>query len=191
MATLNITISLSDTDFNATQRQLVQETLGKKTQTDLVDALARLFKSAALEYINMFVEKGLASRADEVRQDRLFFLISHYYQNDIPSQTEVASIFQLTQSQSGTLMRNTRSRYRTKISIQVKAAAKKIVAEAKKNTDSNNWEMLIPSDVIREELNLTIALKKPTLRPVHLKKDSSALYEADEDTYQLLKSEYS
>jgi hypothetical protein len=190
MATLDIKVSLSDSDFDATQRRLVQETLGKTTQKDFEDALARLFKSAALEYINMFVEKGLASRADEVRQDRLYFLISHYYQNDIPSQTEVASIFLLTQSQSGTLMRNTRSRYRTKISIQVKAAAKKIVADAEKNEDSGRWEMLIPSDVIREELNLTIALKDPKLKPVRLKKDSSAWYEADQDTYDLLKAEY-
>lgn len=188
---MNITITLSDADFDATQRALVQETLGLKNQAELEAALKRLFKAAALEYVNMFVEKGLASRADEVRQDRLFFLISHYYQNGIPSQIEVASIFQLTQSQSRTLLRNTRSRYRTKVSAQVKAAAKRVVADAKKNKSSGNWEMLIPSEVIREELNLLVARKQPTFKPVHLKKDSAAQYEADEDTYQLLKTEYS
>ena len=70
MANLNITVTLSDADFDVTQRGLVQETLGLKDHAELEGALKRLFKAAALEYINMFVEKGLASRADEVRQDR-------------------------------------------------------------------------------------------------------------------------
>jgi hypothetical protein len=35
------------------------------------EAMNTLCKAAALEYINMFVEKGMPSRADELRQDRL------------------------------------------------------------------------------------------------------------------------
>src|SRR5262245_39163274 len=78
---MDITIVLSDSDFNSPQRRLVQETLGLNSEAELAEALKKLFKAAALEYVNMFVEKGMASRADEVRQDRLFFLITHLYQN--------------------------------------------------------------------------------------------------------------
>lgn len=64
----------------------------------------------------MFKEKGLPTRADEVQQERLFFLLTYYFQNKLPSEKELSPIFQLTQSQSKTLLRNTKSRYRTKIS---------------------------------------------------------------------------
>ncbi len=187
---MDVTISLSEADFNSSQQALVRETLNLTDDAALANALKKLFKAAALEYVNMFVEKGMASRADEVRQDRLFFLIRHYYQNRLPPETEVSSMFQLTSSQSRTLLRNTRSRYRTKIVDQVRKSAKDVIAGAKEIKKTGNWEMRIESEVILEELNLAVAKKKPTLTPVHLKKGSTAQYEADGDTYKFLKGEY-
>ena len=187
---MDVTISLSDGDFDPAQRKLVREALGLQNDAELARAMKRLCKAAALEYVNMFVENGMPSRADEVRQDRLYFLISHYYQNRLPPESEVSSIFQLTSSQSRTLLRNTRSRYRTKIGAQVNASTKGVVTTAKKNKDTGRWEMLIDSEVILEELNLVIAKKGPTLKPVRLKKESAGQYEAEEDTYHLLKTEY-
>ena len=187
---MDITISLSDEDFGPAHRKLVREALGLSNDAELAKAMKRLCKAAAVEYVNMFVEKGMASRADELRQDRLYFLISHYYQNCLPPESELSSIFQLTPSQSRTLLRNTRSRYRTKIGAQVNFSAKAVIAAAKKNEDSKRWEMLINSNVILEELNLVVAKKAPTLKPIHLKKESAGQYEAEEDTYQLLKIEY-
>jgi hypothetical protein len=187
---MDVTISLTDGDFDSAQRKLVREALGLPNDTELAKAMKRLGKAAALEYVNMFVEKGMPTRADEVRQDRLYFLITPYYQNRLPPESEVSSIFQLTSSQSRTLLRNTRSRYRTKLGAQVNASAKHVISSAKKNKDTGQWEMLIDADVILEELNLVIAKKGPTLKPVHLKKESSGQYEAEQDTYDLLKKEY-
>lgn len=187
---MEVTISLTDEDFDVGQRKLVREALGLDTDADLARAMKRLCKAAVVEYINMFVEKGMPSRADEVRQDRLYFLICHYYQNRVPPETEISSIFQLTSSQSRSLLRNTRSRYRTKIGPQVNASAKAIITRARKNTDTGHWEMLINSEVILEELNLVVGKKGPTLKPVHLKRGSAGQYEAEEDTYRLLKAEY-
>jgi hypothetical protein len=187
---MEITISLSDAEFDMAQRKLVREALSLTSDAELTKAMKRLCKAAALEYINMFVGKGMPSRADEVKQDRLYFLITHYYQNRLPPESEVSAIFQIPSSQSRTLLRNTRSRYRTKIGAQVDLSIKAVVASAKKNKDTGQWEMLIDSDVILEEMNLVVGKKRPTLKPVQRKKDSAGQYEAAEDTYALLKSEY-
>jgi hypothetical protein len=187
---MDISFSLTDSDFDAQQRRLVREALGLQNDQELAGAMAKLCKAAALEYMTMFVEKGMPSRADELRQDRLYFLILHYYENRLPPESEVSSIFQLTSSQSRTLLRNTRSRYRNKIGSQVQMSAKKVVTQAKKNDDTGQWEMLIDSEIILEELNLLIAKKNPVLKPVHLKRGSSGQYEAEEDTYRLLEREY-
>jgi hypothetical protein len=186
---MDVTLSLSDADFDSNQKRLVREILGLRNDAALASALKKLFKAAALEYVNMFVEKGMASRADEVRQDRLFFLIRHYYESRVPPESEISLMFQLTSAQSRTLFRNTRARYRTKIGAQVRKSAKDVIDKAHKNT-SGNFEMLIESDVILEELNSVVRRKQPTFKPVHFKKDSSGQYETDEDTYNLLKDEY-
>lgn len=188
---MDITLSLSEADFDSNQKRLVREILGLADDAALALALKKLFKAAALEYVNMFVERGMASRADEVRQDRLFFLIRHYYESRVPPESEISLMFQLTAAQSRTLFRNTRARYRTKIGIQVRKSAKYVVDHATKNKETGNFEMLIESDVILEELNTVVRKKEPKFKPVHFKKDSSGQYEADGDTYELLKKEYS
>ena len=187
---MNVTFELDNSNFTPEQRRLVQDALGLKDGAALEDAMPKLCKAAAMEYIGMFVEKGMSSRADEVRQDRLYFLITYYYESRLPPESEVSSVFQLTASQSRTLLRNIRSRYRTKIGDQVRASSKEVVASATENENTGRWEMLIDSDVILEELNHAIAKKAPTLKTVRLKRDSAGQYEAEEDTYQLLRREY-
>jgi hypothetical protein len=187
---MNVTITLSDAEFPNDQQQLIQSALGVRDNAEFVSAMKRLFKAAALEYVNMFVEEGMPSRADEMRQDRLHLLIENYYQDHVPTESEVSAIFQLTNAQSRTLLRNTLSRYRNKIGRQITASAGDVIRVAKKSSDGTEWEMLIRSDVILEELNLTIEEKGPTLNRIRLKRGSASQYEAEEDTYNLLKREY-
>ena len=68
---MDITISLSDEDFNPAQRKLVREAFGAPNDAEFGKAMKKLVKAAALEYVNMFVETGMPSKADEVRQARL------------------------------------------------------------------------------------------------------------------------
>jgi len=187
---MKVTIDLGDDDFTAAQQRLVGEALGQADDRAFAAAMQKLCKAAIMEYIGMFVEKGMPSRADEVRQNRLYFLIRHYYESRIPPESEIFLVFQLTPSQSRTLLRNTRSRYRTRIGPQVEASARAVVAGAQKNNDTARWKMVIDSEVLLEELNLVIARRGPTLKTVHLKGGSAGQYEAEEDTYLLLREEY-
>ena len=187
---MNVTITLSDDEFDADKQQLVREALGLRNAQELAQAMRKLAKAATLEYISMFVEKGMPSRADEVRQDRLYFLLQNYYEDRVPPEAEVSVIFQITSSQSRTLLRNTRSRYRNKIALQVKSSARAVIRAATHNPDTHRWEMLIDSTVILEELNQAIRTKRPTLRLVQLKLGSAGQYEAEPDTYTFLKAEY-
>lgn len=187
---MNVTITLSDNEFPKDQQRVIRSALGLHNEAEFVGAMKMLCKAAALEYINMFVEEGMPSKADEVRQERLRLLIENYYQDRVPTESEVAAIFQLTNSQSRTLLRNTFSRHRNKIGSQVRASATAVIRAAEKSSDATSWDMLIKSEVILEELNLTITEKGPTLKRIRLKSGSAGQYEAEEDTYNLLKNEY-
>jgi hypothetical protein len=187
---MNITITLTDDEFPKEQQKVIRSALGLRNDAEFGGAMKMLCKTAALEYITMFVEEGMPSKADEVRQERLRFLIENYYQDHVPTESEVAAIFQLTNSQSRTLLRNTFSRHRNKIGRQIRASATAVIRAAEKSTDEARWDILIKSEVILEELNLTVAEKGPTLKRIRLKTGSAGQYEAEEDTYNLLKNEY-
>lgn len=186
---MNITINISDAELSAADKTLIKECLGLNRNPDLAPALTKICKTSFLEYCKMFKEKGIPTRADEVMQERLFFLLNHYYMDRLPSENEISTIFQLTPSQSRTLLRNTKSRYRTKISISITNSLKTIIQGAALNDETDKYEFICLSSVMIEELNLIISQKGPTLEQIIKIKGKASKYECAEDTYDLLKTE--
>jgi hypothetical protein len=186
---MTITIDISDIELTATEQALVMECLGLQNPERLSEALTKICKASFLEYCKMFKEKGLPTRADEVMQERLFFLLSHYYDNRLPSESEISTIFQLTPSQSRTLLRNTKSRYRTKISKFINNSLKTVVESAVKNNQTNKFEFVCLSNILIEELNLIVSQKGPELEQISKIKGMASKFECSEDTYDLFKSE--
>ena len=133
---MDITISVDDQQLSANDKLLMKSCLGINTDAELETALRKLCKASFMEYIKMFKEKGLPTRADEVQQERLFFLLNHYFENHLPGENLISSIFQLTTSQSKTLLRNTKSRYRTKINNFIKTTS---LATLNSATQIKSW----------------------------------------------------
>jgi len=188
MPDINITITISDADLSADDRALIQDCLGIENAA-FQGALEKLTKSAFMEYAKMFKEKGIPTRADEVAQERLYFLLTHYYSTTLPSESEISSIFQLTQSQSRTLLKNTKSRYRTKIKAFLKNSLKVALAAAAQRNVGNPWEFECISPSIIEELNYIVSQKGPSHHPVEKIRGFANRYSCTEDTYDLLNTE--
>ncbi|MCH7410684.1 hypothetical protein MM239_14850 [Belliella sp. DSM 111904] len=188
---MDITINISNDELSASDKNLIKECLGLNTAAELNKALTNLTKAAFMEYMKMLKEKGLPTRADEVQQERLFFLLTHYFQNRLPSENELSSIFQLTQSQSKTLLRNTKSRYRTKISNFIKNTLFVTLNSATQENPGDSYEFVCTSPTTVEELNLIISQKGPTLEPIQKIRGLASKYSCAVDTYNLLKQELS
>jgi hypothetical protein len=184
---MNITFTLSATDLSTTDKALIKECLGLSTDQELEQAMQKLAKASLMEYVKMFRDKGLPTRADEVQQERLFFLLMHYFGNRLPDETIVSSIFQLTSSQSKTLLRNTKSRYRTRLVTRLKTTLLSIIQTATQQTPPDGvYEFICLSSSNIEELNTIISQKGPTLEPVRKVRDSASKYCCAADTYNLL-----
>lgn len=188
MPDITITITISDAELSVDDRALIQDCLGIDNVA-FQGALERLTKSAFMEYAKMFKEKGIPTRADEVAQERLYFLLNHYYNTTLPSESEISSIFQLTQSQSKTLLKNTKSRYRTKIKAFLKNSLKATLAAAVQRGGENLWEFECISPSIIEELNYIVSQKGPSNHPVEKIRGFANRYSCKEDTYVLLNNE--
>jgi hypothetical protein len=182
-----ITIDFTPNELSPDDITLIRESLGLTVaQTD--DALAKLAKTAFMEYLKMFKEKGVPTRADEVQQERLFFLLKYYYENRLPSESEVSTIFQLSQSQSKTLLKNTKSRYRNKIGDFIKHTARNTLNTSAQNRDGN-YEFICTSPSTIDDLNAIVTQKGPELRPIERIRGMASKFLCEADTYNLLQRE--
>ena len=199
MANTKVEFELETSEFGDEEIRIISKCLSIE-KSEINNILIKLTKTALMEYIKMFKEKGLPTRADEVMQERLFFLLSYYYKDRLPLESEISAIFQLTQSQSATLLRNTISRYRIKIQKYITNTLQAVIRSATKNKDTEykvgdkymtfkeKFEMVIKSRIILEELNRIISQQGPLLVQLAKKKGIASLYECPEDTYNLLKT---
>jgi hypothetical protein len=185
---MEITITIEDHELTKSDKTLIQECLGL-AESDVSSALTKLSKTAFMEYVKMFKEKGIPTRADEVQQERLYFLLNYFYENRLPNESDISSIFQLTPSQSRTLLRNTKSRYRTKISEFIKNTLRDTVNSSTPANDESGYRFICTSPSTIEELNSIVSQKGPGLKPIEKIRGLSSVYSCAIDTYNLLQNE--
>lgn len=187
---MDITISLTDEELSSEDLVIIRDCLGLPSDTDMSSHIMKLCKSSFMEYCKMFKEKGLPTRADEVQQERLFYMLLHYFENRVPYEHEISGIFQITQSQSRTLLRNTKSRFRTKINSFIRNSIKTILRQAELNDDGDTYEIEITSSVLKDEINMTLSQRNARLYPLSKKRGYLAIYQCPLDTYDFLREEY-
>lgn len=180
---MDITFEFSDAELPAEKLELIRKTL-KIEEAETVEAINKIAKAATTEYIQMLVEGGMPNRADEAKQDRLFYLILNFFEHQLPNESQISTIFQLTQSQSKTLLKNTVSRFRHKLEQSLNTSMVSVINAAE--ADDTRYLAVINSEVVRDELNMLITQNEPTFKPITKRKGSASQYEISADSYVLL-----
>lgn len=178
-----ITINLTNDELSPDDIDLIKSSLGLPANQNMAQVLPQLFKPALIEYIKMFKDGGLPGRAAEVMQERLFFLIKHYFEG-IPSEEVVENIFQITSAQSKTLLRNTESRYRTRISHIKRAKLLEVLLSAVADGDDHRFQCTSP--LLIEDLNKIISRRGPDNALIKQEAGTASMYRIPADTYNLL-----
>lgn len=115
-----IHIELPDGFFGDDERERLKALFKVQDDQGFSAALGRVVCAALDEYKEMFLGKRLPSRADEIRQHRLFHLIKHFFVGRLPSEAEVSSMFQLTHSRSRSLLRFVMTRFRYDLEEEIR-----------------------------------------------------------------------
>lgn len=148
------------------------------------DDLTPFVLAALAEYKEMLLGSGVPSRSEEVKQFRLYCLLRHFFKNRIPTEVQVSSMFQLTDSQSRSLLRNTRSRYRQRIESQVRDTLKATIQRAQ--LVNTTYEVVIYSDNVVEALNALIEQHAPGCSYLSKAAKTARTYELSQDTHSQL-----
>ncbi|MDN7126919.1 hypothetical protein J6J08_05960 [Pseudidiomarina sp. 1APR75-33.1] len=185
---MRITIDLADDELAEYYRLIRKIFNTTDDQLDLV--VEKLTRSALDEYLYMLKEGGLPNRADEVKQFRLYFLINNYFIEDFPTEAQVSTLFQLTGSQSKTLIRNTLSRFRHRLDEVIAKTMVTVLRGAERVDEQPEFELVILSEILKDELNMIITQNEPTFRAIKRKPGRSSQYVISEDSYELLRAHF-
>jgi hypothetical protein len=179
-----LTFTLDDTQFTPAEKSLAMDSLGKNAQ-NIQDALNRFAKAAFLEYANMLTARGVPTRSQDFIRERLMLLLDHYY-DELPTENQLSTVFQLTLTQSSTLLKNFNSKYRTRILAKVRAAHSAVIDNAQ---EAQGRHLFIgTSKVIIDELNDLIRKTHPDILPIIKDTDASGKYSCDDDTFNTLRA---
>jgi hypothetical protein len=181
-----INIELPDDFFTDDERQKLKDLFRAQDDTAFSEALQKVVRAALSEFKEMFLGMGLPSRADEIRQHRLFHLVKHYFVGRLPTEAEVSSMFQLTQSRSRGLIRSIMTRFHYNLEQEIRNTLRATIEEAQFDDDSQEYRVVIQSDNVLEELNRIIGMVAPRLNPLRKVRNMSRTYSISEDSYDAL-----
>jgi hypothetical protein len=180
-------LSIHDDYFTGDQIERLAQLFSKHNEEELAPIIQSVVLASLSEYVEMFLGMGLPSRADEIRQHRLFFLIKYLWKDRIPSEAEVSTLFQLTQSKSRALIEQTTTRFHYALGDQVYNTLRISLKEAVLDEDMHCYKMVTQSDYVVEKLNLIIAKEAPKLEQIKKERNSARTFIIYEDTYDVLK----
>lgn len=187
---MEITIDLTDEFFDEDEWTRLQDFFDKNEKDNLSEDFEKIILAALCEYKEMFVGRGFPTRADEIRQYRLFYLIKHYF-GELPSESDVSAMFQETQSRSRSLIRLVLTKFRYDLKNEIDTALIMTLIDAKlKEGETPAYHVTIESDIIVEELNRLINKNAPKCLIVRRISGTGRNYSISEDSFKRLLKHY-
>lgn len=169
-------------DITLKEQELLKKILDCKSAKELKAKINLVAKASLSEYIDMIIGKKAFTRGKDIMEYRLFLLTKYLYQEMIPIETDISSLFQLTPSESRTLVKSTISKYQYQIRSSVESTIKQILISANGN-DTNGYEVIIYNATLKDEMNKSLSKSEGTFPMVV--RDSGMI-----DLYKIKPSSY-
>jgi hypothetical protein len=181
---MEICIELENLITDEEEMEMLKEVLNCEDEEELSEKMVGIGEAAIYEYLEMILGKQFPTRANEIRERRLFHLLKHYFNGQIPTEADVASLFQLTERSSKTLLRNVRTKFKFELKQEIKNTIKDTLSSVKFKNDE--YRVVIKNDNILEELKQTVSAEAPHLNQIKKVRNSAGTYKIPEDTLALL-----
>lgn len=163
----------------------------KCEEQDLPAKLAPYARAATQEYTTLFSGQRVFTQGADLRAYRLFLLIKEVFENEIPSEQQVSSMFQTTVGQSRSLLRSVISRYQYELQEVIEGTLTSALSSAEQPETGGNWEVTVNNKSLAERLNEILAIYDDgTIPRVTLKPNSISTYLVTPSAYSCLCSHF-
>lgn len=192
MGGYQVNINLHDSLFSQEERVRLCNLFGIENgdNNEFKDAIEQISHAAIVEYKEMLLGKGLPTRADEIRQHRLLHLIKYYFLGRIPTEVEVSAMFQLTETESRSLIKSVKTRFRYELLQEISQTLRCVIESATQRNEGEPYKVVIQSDNVLEELNQIIEKEAPHCYPITKCRSTARTYEITEDSYQVIMNHF-
>ena len=143
---------------------------------ELPEVLGKHSAAAAEEYCRMFLGQKVFTRGSDFKEYRLFLLIQHAFQNEIPAEQDICDLFQVTLSQARTLNRSVLSKYQYDLSRAIETSLKKAIQKAEYSKDESAYLITVDNRNIIDSLNQLLGSIDGTLPPIEKRSNTISTY---------------
>lgn len=153
---------------------------------DLDDSLDAYSAAATEEYVRMILGQRVFTRGQDVREYRLYLLIVHVFDGQLPTEQQISDLFQTTTTQSRALLRAVMSKYQYELQEPIAMTLRDVLAGARQDRETETWSITVDSENVVDALNRRLAAKDGTLPQVVRARNTITTYEIANSAYEAL-----
>jgi hypothetical protein len=157
---------------------------------ELEDVLAAYATAALEEYTTMFLGQKVFKRGSDLLEYRLCLLIKHAFDNRIPDESQVSRLFQISATESRSLIRSVMSKYQYLLHSAIERSVVMTLDSAAPAEDGGPYLATINNANIVEALNLALAEIDGTLKQVSKQRGSVSTFEIAPASYARLRERF-
>lgn len=143
---------------------------------ELAGSLMPYANAALEEYIRMFLGQKVFTRGSDFREYRLFLLVQHAFDNEIPDEQDICDRFQSTVTQARSLVRSVMSKYQYELAAAIQKSLKKALEGAIQSEGGENYFITVDNENIIHALNRLLASIDGTLPPITRRRSTVSTY---------------
>jgi len=158
-----------------------------------VEQVFEPFRQAAEEeYVRMILGQRVFTRGTDVREYRLLLLIKSVYSPDLPTESQISSLFQTSATQSRSLLRAVLSKYQYELQHTITQTLRRVLKDAVVDpNDPRGRLVVIDNENVITLLNRRVAILDGKLTPITRLTSSVTTYTVSPNTYGRLLEELS
>lgn len=158
---------------------------------DDVRAMVQAHVNAALaEYHDLFCGRKVFRRGSDLLEYRLVLLIKHQFEGTIPDEHTVSGMFQMSSSESRSIIRAVISKYQHQLSDSLEKTICRVLSSAQPSTIDDTFSVIIRNRNIVDAINQRLAMIDPALSPIERQRRSVCAYSIQQSALRRLKTVY-
>jgi hypothetical protein len=178
------------------EKAQLQATLGC-SKAELARTLDRYAEAAREEYVRMVLGQRVFTRGQDLLEYRLLLMVQHVFGGQLPSEQQISAVFQMTMSQSRTLLRSILAKYRYELGQATVTTIRRLLADARMDPDDSDVAdddektrlLTIDNTNVVEEMNRRIVSIDPSLPPLERQPRTGAVFKIKASSYHKLREQ--
>lgn len=151
--------------------------------------LEELIKNAAFREWNYSEELNIAfSTISQVRQFRLFCLITEVFGNRIPSEHQVASLFHIPVSSAKSLLNNIMASFEKELEDSLFESCRKLILSAEKDKSGEFYRLPAGNNYLISKVNEMLKTNRNEISRIKPLPSNGNFYEISKDLYEFYKN---